>query len=73
LKRDRFYQQIIERFKGPIDPDLFEECVADILRADFPAIVPVRGGSDAGMDGAIADGKGIFSRGESCIRPPDRI
>ncbi|MEC4686339.1 MAG: hypothetical protein VST71_11475 [Nitrospirota bacterium] len=58
MKRDRFYQQIIERFKGPIDPDLFEECVADILRADFPAIVPVRGGSDAGMDGAVADGKG---------------
>jgi len=59
LKRDPFYQQIIERLKGPLDPDSFEECCADILRADFPALVPVRGGSDAGMDGAIADETGL--------------
>lgn len=57
--RDPFYQQIIKRLNGPIDPDLFEACASDILRTDFPALVPVRGGSDAGMDGAIADGRGL--------------
>ncbi|HAB54532.1 MAG TPA: hypothetical protein DCE80_20525 [Ignavibacteriales bacterium] len=55
--RDPFYQQIIERLKGRVDPDLFEACASDILRTDFPTLVPIRGGSDAGMDGAVADGK----------------
>ena len=59
MKRDAFYQQIIDRLKKPLDRDSFEECCADILRADFPTLVPIRGGSDAGMDGAIADGKGL--------------
>ena len=57
--RDPFYQQIIERLKGRVDPDLFEACASDILRTDFPTLVPIRGGSDAGMDGAVADGKGL--------------
>lgn len=59
MKRDSFYHQIIEGLKKPLDPDSFEECCADILRTDFPTLVPIRGGSDAGMDGAIADGKGL--------------
>src|SRR4030042_2059107 len=59
MKRDPFYQQIIEGLKKPLNPDSFEECCADILRTDFPTLVPIRGGSDAGMDGAIADGKGL--------------
>ena len=57
--RDPFYQQIIERLKGRVDPDLFEACASDILRTDFPTLVPIRGGGDAGMDGAVADGKGL--------------
>lgn len=56
--RDPFYRQIINSLKGALDPDIFEECAADILRQDFPNIVPVKGGSDSGLDGAIADGKG---------------
>ena len=57
--RDPFYQQIIERLKGRVDPDLFEACASDILRTDFPTLVPIRGGGDAGMDGAVADDKGL--------------
>lgn len=41
-----------------LDPDLFERCAADLLRDLFPGLVPVPGGGDAGMDGAIADGTG---------------
>lgn len=58
MKRDPFYQQIIEGLSRPLDPDLFERCAADILRAEWPTLVPVRGGGDAGMDGAVADGGG---------------
>lgn len=56
--RDSFYRQIIKELKGELDPDQFEDCAADILRTIYPALVPIRGGSDAGMDGAIADGLG---------------
>ena len=66
MKRDLFYQEILEALKRPLDPDLFEQCCADLLRHDFPALVPIRGGGDAGMDGAIADGKG--TTGKSVIQ-----
>jgi len=56
--RDPFYRQIIECLEGPLDPELFEQCAADLLRVIYPTLVPIRGGSDSGMDGAIADGKG---------------
>jgi hypothetical protein len=55
--RDRFYQDIVERLSGKLDPELFERCAVDLLRDAFPTLVPIRGGSDAGMDGAIADGE----------------
>ncbi len=32
--------------------------MADLLRELFPTLVPVHGGKDSGMDGAIADGEG---------------
>jgi hypothetical protein len=53
--RDPFYCQIIERLNRTLDPELFEQCASDLLRAVYPALVPIRGGSDGGMDGAIAD------------------
>jgi hypothetical protein len=56
--RDPLYREIVEHLDGMLDPELFERCAADLLRYDFPTLVPIRGGSDAGMDGAIADGKG---------------
>lgn len=53
--RDPFYCQIIERLNKRLDPELFEQCASDLLRAVYPTLVPIRGGSDSGMDGAIAD------------------
>lgn len=56
--RDPLYKKILDGLKGPLDHDLFEECVVDLLRDAFPTLVPIHGGRDAGMDGAIADGEG---------------
>ena len=70
--RDPFYRQIVERLDDRLDPELFERCATDLLRQDLPGLVPIRGGSDAGMDGAIADGGGeayplVCTTGESVI------
>ena len=53
---DPFYEAIVDRLSGALDPNLFEACAVDLLRKEFPTLVPIRGGDDAGMDGAIADG-----------------
>jgi len=58
MNYDQFYDAIKEALKKPLDPDLFELCVCDLLQKDFPGIVPIQGGKDAGMDGAIPDAKG---------------
>ena len=59
MNRDPFYQQIIEHLNGSLDPDIFEQCAADLLRkADGLPVVSIRGGTDFGMDGAVADGEG---------------
>ena len=55
---DPFYEAIVDRLSGALDPNLFEACAVDLLRKEFPTLVPIRGGDDAGMDGAIADGLG---------------
>ncbi len=57
--RDPFYRDITKRLSGPLDPALFEQCACDILRDAHPTLAAIRGGADAGMDGAIADGKGL--------------
>ena len=57
--RDPFYRDIINRLQGQLDPELFEQCAADLLRRIYPTLVPIRGGRDAGMDGAIADAEGV--------------
>ena len=57
--RDPFYQDIIQGLSGRLDPELFEQCAADLLRNIYPGLVPIRGGSDAGMDGAISDAEGV--------------
>jgi len=56
--RDDFYQHIISALQGPLDADLFEHCACDLLRSAYPTLAPIKGGSDSGMDGAIADGLG---------------
>jgi hypothetical protein len=58
MNRDPFYQDIVGRLNGSLDPLTFEECATDLLKKVYPTLVPIRGGSDAGMDGAIADGQG---------------
>jgi hypothetical protein len=55
---DRLYRQIIAALEGHLDDELFEACVCDLLRDAFQGLVSIRGGTDAGMDGAIADGEG---------------
>ncbi len=56
--KDLFYNQIIRNLEKSLDPQAFEACACDILRDAYPSLVPIPGGSDAGMDGAIADGEG---------------
>lgn len=56
--RDPHYRKILDGLAGPLDPQLFEECAVDLLRGVYPGLVPVHGGRDYGMDGAVADGKG---------------
>lgn len=58
VDRDPFYRQILERLRGELNPGTFEDAVCDLLRDSFPTLVPIRGGSDGGRDGAIADGEG---------------
>lgn len=58
MNRDPFYIQIVEGLTRQLDPELFEQCAADLLRSIYPGLTPVRGGSDSGMDGAIGDNRG---------------
>lgn len=53
--RDSLYKKIIEGLEGKLDGNQFEACVADILREIYPGLVPITGGVDHGMDGAVPD------------------
>jgi hypothetical protein len=55
MSQDPFYEQILAGLNGSLNPQDFEDCMADLLRDAFPGLVPVHGGKDSGMDGAIAD------------------
>ena len=55
---DRHHQEILDAFDQKLDPDVFEACAADLLRHEWPTLVPVRGGADDGYDGAVADPAG---------------
>ncbi|MXY08376.1 MAG: hypothetical protein F4Y61_06980 [Rhodothermaceae bacterium] len=58
MRQDPFIVQIESGLNRPLAAELFEQCAADLLRANFPTLVPVRGGNDYGFDGAIADNAG---------------
>ena len=58
MVRDPLYRAIEERLAGRLDPEMFERCAVDLLREVYPGLVPLRGGDDGGMDGAIADSRG---------------
>jgi len=52
--RDPFHKSIIETLNRRLDPDVFEAGAVDLLRKDWPVLVPVSGGGDGEFDGAIA-------------------
>jgi hypothetical protein len=56
---DPFYEEIIQALAGQLDKDRFELCAASLLTKEFPTLVPIRGGTDSGMDGVTA-GDGPF-------------
>ena len=58
MVRDPLYRAIQKRLDERLDPEMFERCAVDLLRAVFPGLAPIRGGDDGGMDGAIADARG---------------
>ena len=53
---DPYHRAIVEALNGALDPTVFEKCAVDVLRCDWPRVVPVAGGGDDGFDGAVADG-----------------
>ena len=55
---DPHHGAIIEALNGDLDPIVFEACAVDLLKRDWPRLVPVAGGGDDGFDGAVADGGG---------------
>lgn len=58
MVRDPLYRKIEERLGGKLDPILFERCANDLLGEVYPGLVPITGGDDGGMDGAISDETG---------------
>ena len=38
MQRDPFYRQIVARLNESLDPELFEQCAADLLRANHPTL-----------------------------------
>jgi hypothetical protein len=73
IAKDPFHQQILDALGRHLDAQVFEACMADLLRDVFPGLVPIPGGNDAGMDGAVADGKGepyplVCTTGEDVAR-----
>ena len=56
--KDPLYREIEKRLSERLDPMLFERCAVKLLRPVYPGLVPVSGGDDAGMDGAISQPTG---------------
>lgn len=53
MVRDPLYRKIQQRLGERLDPHLFERCAVELLRPAYAGLVPVTGGGDAGMDGAV--------------------
>lgn len=52
--RDPHYKAILAGLTDGPDPDTFEHCAQDLLHEIYPALTPVEGGRDFGMDGLDA-------------------
>ncbi len=56
MRLDPHYNAIIDALeRNDLDPTVFERCAVDLLRPEYPGLVPIPGGDDEGMDGAIPD------------------
>ena len=69
---DPHHQAILDGLNQRLDSDAFEACAVAVLRHDWPKLVPVRGGTDDGFDGAVADAWGepfplITTTGEKLV------
>jgi hypothetical protein len=58
MNHDPLYSKIVERLSKGVDGATFERCAQDLLNQAYPALAPVVGGDDAGMDGAIGTSDG---------------
>lgn len=57
MNRDPLFEKILARLDEVADGNLFEACACDLLRKEWPTLVPVPGGSDDGVDGSWVDGE----------------
>lgn len=55
--RDPLYRAIKSRLGERLGPERFERCAVELLRDVYPGLVPIPGGDDGGMDGAISIGE----------------
>ncbi len=56
---DPLRADIQQALAGRLDPNVFEECACSLLRDEWPSLVPVPGGDDAGVDGLVATPDGL--------------
>ncbi len=56
MNRDPIREKIVQRLGEITDDRLFEACVCDLLRPEWPTLIPQPGGGDAGVDGAFTVG-----------------
>ena len=52
---DPHHRAILDGLNDRLDAEAFEQCAVELLQADWPGLVPVRGGRDDGFDGAVTD------------------
>lgn len=59
---DTVDRAIRDAIAQPLDGTTFERCASALLKEDYPTLVPVGGGNDAGMDGVgeLSDGTPFF-------------
>ena len=62
MNRDPFYEDVVDGLAKLRDREAFEQCVGGLLRREWPNLLPVPGGDDAGVDGAWVDehGRGLL-------------
>ncbi len=54
MANDSYLEEILKRLAGTLDPDVFEDCAADVLQSIYPTLVLLPGGRDSGRDALLA-------------------